>query len=61
MDSGIEKCEHTKPQTQRRKGRPTKRIDIAVSYRPMNSNEQENYDKAIRRLTSSIIRKRMEE
>ena len=61
MDSGIEKCEHTKPQTQRRKGRPTKRIEFEVAYRPMNSNEQENYDKAIRRLTSSIVRKRMEE
>ena len=61
MDSGIEKCEHTKPQTQRRKGRPTKRIDIEVSYRPMNSDEEENYNKAIRRLTSSIVRKRIED
>ena len=61
MDSGIEKCEHTKPQAQRRKGRPTKRIEFKVAYRPMNSNGQENYDKAIRRLTSSIVRKRMEE
>lgn len=61
MDAVIEKCEHTKPQTKRRKGRPTKRIEFEVAYRPMNSDEEENYDKAIRRLTSSIVRKRMEE
>jgi len=61
MDSGIEKCEQIKPQMKRRKGRPTKRIDIEVSYRPMNSDEEENFDKAIRRLTSSIVRRQMEE
>lgn len=61
MDSGIEKCEHTKPQMKRRKGRPTKRIEFDVAYRPMNSEEEENYDKAIRRLISSIVRRRMEE
>lgn len=61
MDSGIEKCEHTKPQTQRRKGRPTKRIEFKVAYRPMNSDEESNYDIAIRRLISSIVRRRMED
>ena len=61
MDAAIEKCEHTKPQTKRRKGRPTKRIEFEASYRPMNSDEESNYDKAIRRLISSIVRRGMEE
>ena len=61
MDAVIEKCEHTKPQMQRRKGRPTKRIKFKAACRPMNSDEEESYDIAIRRLISSIVRRRMEE
>ena len=61
MDAVIQKCEHTKPQTQRRRGRPTTRVEFEVSYRSMNSEEEESYDKSIRRLIASIVRRRMEE
>jgi len=61
MGTVIENSEHTKPQAKRRKGRPTKRIEFEVAYRPMDSEEEESYDIAIRRLISSIVRRRMEE
>lgn len=61
MDAVIQKCEHTKPQRQSRKGRPTRRVEFEVSYRSMNSEEEEIYDKSIRRLIASIVRRRMEE
>jgi len=43
----------------RRRGRPSRRVGVAVSYRPRSSEEENQFKEAVRMLIASMVRERM--
>ena len=43
----------------RRRGRPSRRVGVAVSYRPRNSEEEKQFKEAVLMLIASMVRERM--
>lgn len=41
------------------RGRPSRRVGVAVSYRPRTSEEEKHFNDAVRMLIVSMVRERM--
>lgn len=68
MGGGKEKSRSRRPQDDggrddggvpRRRGRPSRPVSVAVSYRPQSDQEEQQCNDAIRLLLASMVRSRM--